>query len=157
MKKLVAQSCPTLCNPMDCSPPGSSDHGILQARILEWVAIPLPGNLPNPGIEPGSYALQADSLVSEPPGKPSSHEIRLQNIFSDNRFILKVTCQKESQAGEFMRSRLMIVDKGHSKSEIEKKVPPSLIENRKSSKRLPKCLIRFICPFSPILQRRMSV
>ena len=37
---LVAQSCPTLCNPMDCSSPGSSIHGILQARILEWVAIP---------------------------------------------------------------------------------------------------------------------
>ena len=36
----VAQSCPTLCNPVDCSPPGSSVHGILQARILEWVAIP---------------------------------------------------------------------------------------------------------------------
>ena len=36
---LVAQSFPTLCNPMDCSPPGSSVHGILQARILEWVAI----------------------------------------------------------------------------------------------------------------------
>ena len=35
----VTQSCPTLCNPMDCSPPGSSVHGILQARILEWVAI----------------------------------------------------------------------------------------------------------------------
>ena len=35
----VAQSCPTLCNPVDCSPPGSSVHGILQARILEWVAI----------------------------------------------------------------------------------------------------------------------
>ena len=35
----VAQSCPTLCHPMDCSPPGSSVHGILQARILEWVAI----------------------------------------------------------------------------------------------------------------------
>ena len=35
----VAQSCPTLCNPMDCSPPGSSIHGILQTRILEWVAI----------------------------------------------------------------------------------------------------------------------
>ena len=40
MKKLVAQSCPTLCNPMNCSPSGSSVHGILQARILEWVAIP---------------------------------------------------------------------------------------------------------------------
>ena len=37
---LVAQSCPTLCDPMDCSPPGSSIHGILQTRILEWVAIP---------------------------------------------------------------------------------------------------------------------
>ena len=36
---LVAQSCPTLCDPMDCSPPGSSVHGILQARILEWIAI----------------------------------------------------------------------------------------------------------------------
>ena len=36
---LVAQSCLTLCDPMDCSPPGSSVHGILQARILEWVAI----------------------------------------------------------------------------------------------------------------------
>ena len=36
---LVTQSCPTLCDPMDCSPPGSSVHGILQARILEWVAI----------------------------------------------------------------------------------------------------------------------
>ena len=35
----VAQSCPTLCDPMDCSPPGSSVHGILRARILEWVAI----------------------------------------------------------------------------------------------------------------------
>ena len=38
---LVTQSCLTLGNPMDCSPPGSSVHGILQARILEWVAIPL--------------------------------------------------------------------------------------------------------------------
>ena len=39
-KELAAQSCPTACNPMDCSPPGSSVHGLLQARILEWVAIP---------------------------------------------------------------------------------------------------------------------
>ena len=37
---LVTHSCPTLCNPMDYSPPGSSVHGILQARILEWVAMP---------------------------------------------------------------------------------------------------------------------
>ena len=39
IKVLVAQSCPTLCNPMGCSLPGSSVHGILQARILEWAAI----------------------------------------------------------------------------------------------------------------------
>ena len=39
MKVLVTRLCPTLCNPMDCGPPGSSVHGILQARILEWVAI----------------------------------------------------------------------------------------------------------------------
>ena len=40
LKVLVAQSCPTLCDPMDCDPPGSSVHGILQARILEWLAVP---------------------------------------------------------------------------------------------------------------------
>ena len=40
VKKWITQSCPTPCNPMDCSPPGSSVHGILQARTLEWVAIP---------------------------------------------------------------------------------------------------------------------
>ena len=47
---LVAQSCPTLCDPMDCGPPDSSDHGISQARILEWVAISTLGDLPSPGI-----------------------------------------------------------------------------------------------------------
>ena len=41
VKVLVAQSCPTLCHPMDCSPPGSSVHGLLQARVLESVPIPL--------------------------------------------------------------------------------------------------------------------
>ena len=39
IRREVAQSCPTLCDPMDCSPPGSSVHGIFQAWILEWVAI----------------------------------------------------------------------------------------------------------------------
>ena len=68
----VAQSCPTLCYPMDCSLPGSSVHGIFQARVLEWVAIPSPGYLPDPGIEPGSPGLQADALPSEPPGKPTA-------------------------------------------------------------------------------------
>ena len=55
--------------PVDCSPPGSSVHGVLQARILE--PFPSPGDLPDPGIEPWSPALQEDSLPSEPPGWPS--------------------------------------------------------------------------------------
>ena len=53
----AAQSCPTLCDPMDCSLPGSSVYGIFQARVLEWVAISFSRDLPNPGIEPGSGAL----------------------------------------------------------------------------------------------------
>ena len=53
VKLLVIQSCLTLSDPVDCSPPGSSVHGILQARIVEWVIIPSPGNLPDPGIKPG--------------------------------------------------------------------------------------------------------
>ena len=40
MHAKLFQSCPTLCDPMDCSPPGSSDHELLQARMLEWVAMP---------------------------------------------------------------------------------------------------------------------
>ena len=58
----VTQSCLTLCDPMDCRLPGSSVCGILQARVLEWVAVSSPGDLPNPGIEPMSPALQADAL-----------------------------------------------------------------------------------------------
>ena len=49
---LVTQSCPAPCDPMDCSLPGSSVHGILQARILEWVAIPQ-GIFPTRGSNPG--------------------------------------------------------------------------------------------------------
>jgi len=44
---------------MDCNLPGSSVHGILQARILEWVACPPPGHLPDPGIEPASFTTPA--------------------------------------------------------------------------------------------------
>ena len=64
---LVMQSCLTLCDPMDYSPPDSSVHGILQARICERVAIPV--YLLDPVIEPGSPALGADSLLTEAPGK----------------------------------------------------------------------------------------
>ena len=68
---LVAKSCLTDRNPMDYSLPGSSVHGILWARTLDGLPFASPGDLPKPGIEPGSPALQADALLSEPPGKPS--------------------------------------------------------------------------------------
>ena len=55
----LLQSCPTLCNPMECSPPGSSVHGILQARRLEWVALPCSRG----SSRPASPALWADSLL----------------------------------------------------------------------------------------------
>ena len=54
--------------PHGLQPARLSVHGILQARILEWAAIPSSGDLPDPGIEPGSPALHADSLPCEPPG-----------------------------------------------------------------------------------------
>ena len=54
---------------MDCSPPGSSVHGISQARTLKWIAIPSPGGLPNPGIKSEYPALQTDSLPLSHPGQ----------------------------------------------------------------------------------------
>ena len=69
VKVLVAQLCQILCDPMECSPPGSSVHRILQARILEWAAIPISRGYSHPGIQPGLPALQADSLPSESPQK----------------------------------------------------------------------------------------
>ena len=60
IKVLVAQSGPALCNPMHCSPPGTSVHGISQARILKWVVIPLSRGSSQHRIEPKSPELQAD-------------------------------------------------------------------------------------------------
>ena len=72
---LAAQSCPTLCEPMDYSLPGSSVHGD-SPRQEYWSGLPCPapGDLPNPGIDLGSSALQANSLLSEPRSLPLSHQ-----------------------------------------------------------------------------------
>ena len=67
---LVTRSCLTLTTPWTlCNLPDFSVHGVLQARILEWVAISFSGDLPSPGIEPRSPALQAVSLPTELEGK----------------------------------------------------------------------------------------
>ena len=79
---LITQLCLTRYNCMDCSPPGSSVHRILQERVLEWVVIPSLGALPDPGIELRSPTLQADPLLSEPPGKPRKLGINEDNLSS---------------------------------------------------------------------------
>ena len=66
-KVKVAQSCLTLCDPMDYTV-----HGILQARILEWITLPFSRGSSQPGIEPRSPSLPVDSLPAEPQGKPTN-------------------------------------------------------------------------------------
>ena len=71
----VAQSYPTLCDPVDCSPPGSSIHGILQARVLERVAISFSrGSRPRDRTQVSRIA---GTLNSEPPGKPLTDTLQL--------------------------------------------------------------------------------
>lgn len=78
-----------LCDPMDCSPPGSSTQQILQAKILEWIAIPPanpPGDLPDPGNEPMSLAAPAllvDFFTAESPRNPllsTQHLVSVQEL-----------------------------------------------------------------------------
>ena len=69
----VSQSCPTLCNPMDCDPPGFSVYGISQARILEWVAISFSRGFPDSGTEPLSPA-PGEEVISPDLGAPYSGE-----------------------------------------------------------------------------------
>ena len=81
---LVAKSCPTLCGPMDCSPGGSSVHGILQAKILEWVASPFSRGSFQPRVwtwvcHIGSQILYCLSRRGSPPGS-SAHGIRQARI-----------------------------------------------------------------------------
>ena len=78
----VAQLCPTHCDPMDCSLPGSSLHGILQARVLEWVAIAFSRASSNPAIEPVSPVWAGGFFTVEPPGKPRRNPTRCLFIHS---------------------------------------------------------------------------
>ena len=74
MLYLVTQSCPTLCNPMDCSPPGSSVHGIFRLEYWSGFPFPTPGDLSGPGIKPSSLvslALTGRYFTTVPPEKIS--------------------------------------------------------------------------------------
>ena len=74
---LVAKSCLTLCDPMDCSLPGSSVHGICQVRILEWVVVPFSRDFANPRIKPTSSELAGGFFTTELLGRPM-----ISNMFS---------------------------------------------------------------------------
>ena len=80
---LVTQLCLTLCDPMNCSPPGSSVCGILPARILEWVASPSLGDLPNPVIEPVSPILAGGFSYIGLSHQESPKDMRLNPIPCD--------------------------------------------------------------------------
>ena len=79
----ITKSCLTLCESMDCDPPGSSVHGISQARILEWAAISLSRGSSWPRDRPRDPALQADCLLSELPGKSN-----FTGLETEHRWIL---------------------------------------------------------------------
>ena len=79
----LLQFCLTLCDSMGYNLPGSSAHGILQARILVWVAFPSPGDLPDPEAElksPAVPALQVDSLPLSHWGSPNLTSVRILTL-----------------------------------------------------------------------------
>ena len=98
---LVAQSCATLCHPMDCSPPGSSVHG--DSPCKSGLPFPSLGDLFNPGIQSRSLTLQVDSLLPEIPGKPKNTgvgNLSLSRASSQPRNQTRVSCI----AGRFFTS-----------------------------------------------------
>ena len=85
----VTQSCPVLCDPMDCSLPCSSVRGIFQARVLEWAAIFFSRYLPNPGIEQGCPALQTCCRKGDPFQGPKLDScLTLGNELSEETHVL---------------------------------------------------------------------
>ena len=65
----IAQSCPSLCDPMDCGPPGSSVHGIFQAKYQSGLPFPPPRDISDPGTEHTCLGLAGGFFTTEPPGK----------------------------------------------------------------------------------------
>ena len=84
----VTQSCPTLCDPMDCGPPGSSPMGFSKQEYWSGLPFPSPGDLPDPGIGPGSPTLEAVILE---PKKLKSDTVStvspsISHVASDNKY-----------------------------------------------------------------------
>ena len=133
-----------LCDLMDCSLLGSSVHGILQARILEWVAIPSPGDLPNPGMETRSPALQANSLLSEPRREPhlSVKHYSILNILKQvYSIILQFTLEKNIKK-DHKRPLLYVMI-------TEVRLKPGMIQNHRDYFAFPEYVqIEYIHPYT---------
>ena len=84
---LVAQSCLTLCDPIDCNPQAPPSMGFSRQEYWSGLPFPSPGDLPDPGLKPGSPALQADSLPFEPPGKPIQKDKCIIPLYELSRII----------------------------------------------------------------------
>ena len=104
MLSKLFQSRPTLAGPMDCSPRVSSVHGLLQTRILEWVAISSSRALPKPHIKlksPKALVFQKDPLPLAPPGKPINYaqkslKVILKREIQTRCFLLCSNCRQSS-------------------------------------------------------------
>ena len=86
---------------MDCSLPSSSVHGIPSQEYWSGLPFPSPGDLPDPGFEPGSPALQADALLSEPPGKlrfPTGKDYQISEVMKGSRTWGKVIKESKLEA-----------------------------------------------------------
>ena len=91
VKVLVAHSSPTLCDPTNCSPPGPSVHGFSQQEYWRGLPFPSPGNLPDPGMEPGSLASPAWAgrfFTTAPPGKHRSIFYHKKNVIEAKILVL---------------------------------------------------------------------
>ena len=93
MRAQSLRSCPTLCDPMDCSPPGSSVHGILQSRILEWVVMPSSRGSSQPRYRTCVSRTVGRFFSTEPPGKPhdcstNSRKWTLVHTMCANSFVI---------------------------------------------------------------------
>ena len=105
MHAKLLPSCPTLCNPMECSPPGSSVHGIFQARILEWVAIPLSRGSSQPRDQTQVsciqilYHLNQQGSPTDLPTGNSPNPLRTHSISNEFPFVVLLTARAVTSQG----------------------------------------------------------
>ena len=83
MSSEVGQSCPTLCDPVHVAYQASLSMGFSRQEYWSGLPFPSPGDLPDSGTEPGSPTLEADALISEPPGKPKNTGVGCHSLFQE--------------------------------------------------------------------------